>query len=146
MIILGIDPANVQSAFVIWDTATETILDKGIVENEQFLERLVVDFSTYCEVIVCEMIASYGMPVGKTVFDTCLWIGRFTSPTDTLVYRKDIKMHFCGSMRAKDGNVRQALIDRFGEPGTKKAPGKLHGVSKDIWSALAVAVYYADTK
>ena len=145
MRILGIDPANVQSAFVIWDTTTETILEKGIVENEQFLSTLVVDFSTYCDKIVCEMIACYGMPVGKTVFETCLWIGRFTDSTDILVYRKDIMMHFCHSARGKDSNIRQALIDRFGVPGTKKAPGKLYGVSKDIWSALAVAVYYAGT-
>ena len=71
------------------------------------------------------MIASYGMPVGKEVFDTCVWIGRFIEAFDLeyeYVYRKDEKMNLCHSMKAKDSNIRQALIDRFGEVGTKKKP------------------------
>lgn len=73
------------------------------------------------------MIASYGMPVGKEVFDTCVWIGRFQQialpNADTkFIYRKDEKMNICHSMKAKDSNIRQALIDRFGEVGTKKNP------------------------
>lgn len=75
--------------------------------------------------MVIEMIASYGMPVGKEVFDTCVWIGRFVEasgmPTN-YIYRKDEKMNICHSMRAKDSNIRQALIDRFGVVGTKKNP------------------------
>lgn len=68
------------------------------------------------------MIASYGMPVGKEVFDTCVWIGRFIEAFDLeyeYVYRKDEKMNLCHSMKAKDSNIRQALIDRFGPVGTK---------------------------
>jgi len=145
MNILGIDPGNVQSAYVLWNAKDETLEGYGILENEIMLSRLASDLHICSDVIVCEMVASYGMAVGKTVFETCVWIGRFTDPEDKLVYRKDIKLHFCNSMRAKDTNIRQALIDRFGPPGTKKAPGKLYGVKKDIWSALAVAVYYADT-
>jgi hypothetical protein len=53
-------------------------------------------------------------------------------------------MHLCNSMRAKDANVRQALIDRFGPVGTKKQPGKLYGVATHYWAALGVAVYSAD--
>ena len=75
--------------------------------------------------MVIEMIASYGMPVGKEVFDTCVWIGRFAEasgmPTN-YIYRKDEKMNICHSKRAKDSNIRQALIDRFGVVGTKKNP------------------------
>ena len=39
------------------------------------------------------------------------------------VKRSAVKLHQCGSNRAKDANVRQALIDKMGPPGTKKAPG-----------------------
>ncbi len=68
------------------------------------------------------------MSVGKTVFDTCVWIGRFIQQVDEIgkeysyIYRKDEKMNLCHSMKAKDSNIRQALIDRFGEVGTKKKP------------------------
>lgn len=74
------------------------------------------------------MIASYGMAVGKEVFETCVWIGRFIEIARfknievEYIYRKDEKMNLCNSMKAKDSNIRQALIDRFGEVGTKKNP------------------------
>ena len=58
---------------------------------------------------------------------------------------QQIKVHLCESARAKDGNVRQALIDRIGAQGTKKKPGPTYGVSKDVWAALAVAVCAHDT-
>lgn len=78
--------------------------------------------------LVIEMVASYGMPVGETVFETCVWIGKFMQIVESRkkkvnkVYRKDEKMNICHSMKAKDSNIRQALIDRFGEVGTKKNP------------------------
>ena len=78
--------------------------------------------------VIIEMIASYGMAVGKEVFDTCVWIGRFKQISESqdieveYIYRKDEKMNICHSMKAKDSNIRQALIDRFGEVGTKRNP------------------------
>jgi hypothetical protein len=60
------------------------------------------------------------------------------------IYRKDEKMNLCHSMKAKDANIRQALIDRFGVVGTKKSPGWFYGVSKDVWAAIAVGVTYHD--
>ena len=100
------------------------------------------------ENLAVEMIASYGMPVGREVFETCVFIGRLlqqwyqTHPPSTaqLVYRKDVKMHLCGSPRAKDAHIRQALLDKLGPVGTKKEKGPLYGVKSHAWAALAVAV------
>jgi hypothetical protein len=96
------------------------------------------------------MVASYGMAVGKEVFDTCVWIGIFkevarrTGMSVQHIYRKDIKLNLCGQVKAKDANVRQALIDRFGVVGTKKNPGWFYGFKADVWAAYALAVTYLD--
>jgi hypothetical protein len=62
--------------------------------------------------------------------------------------RATVKAHLCRSAKAKDSNVRQALIDLFGGKenaiGTKKTPGPLYGISGDVWAALAVAVTWYD--
>ena len=104
--------------------------------------------------VAIEMVASYGMPVGMEVFDTCVWIGRFAQAAKghriELIYRKEEKLCLCGSLKAKDGNICQALVDRFapGQPnkgkGTKKEPGFFYGFSKDMWAAMAVATTYFD--
>lgn len=143
--IIAIDPGDVQSAFVVVDDLCD-IVDKGLEPNETMKAYLEQGRAPYDKLVI-EMVASYGMPVGKTIFETCVWIGRFIEAWGgdfELVYRQEVKLALCRSTRAKDSNVRQALIDRFGEVGTKKKPGKLYGVSKDIWSALAVAVCYQD--
>lgn len=159
--ILAIDPGDVKSAFVVYESGK--IINHGIYANEDMLSIIK---TSYHEHIAIEMIASYGMPVGKTVFETCLWIGRFIQveceqwsnpPKEgwyTKVYRKNVKMHLCNSMRAKDSNIRQAIIDRYPatgdgkipQIGTKAKPGPLYGVKKDIWAALAVAITFAETK
>lgn len=160
MLILAIDPGTLDSAYVLYDSERKQILDKNKVPNHN-MRRILKGYNLkgstwHADAVAIEMIASYGMPVGKEVFETCVWIGRLCEiiegrcPTD-LVYRKDVKLHLCGSPKANDGNIRQALIDLFPpigggtvpQVGTKKDPGPLHGVSKDIWAALGVAVTYA---
>jgi hypothetical protein len=63
-----------------------------------------------------------------------------------LVYRHQVKMHICGHPRAKDSNIRQALIDKLGPVGTKAAPGPLYGVKSHAWAAVAVAVTVQETQ
>ena len=148
--ILAIDPGNVRSGWVLYD---DSAIIHGLEDNEVVLNRLLSGWFRRAGVVAIEMIAHYGtgMPAGKTVFDTCVWIGRFVQasrkPDEVLlVPRMEVKMHLCGSARAKDGNVRQAVIDRLGEPGTKKKPGFTHGVAGDVWQALALALTVADRR
>jgi len=156
MKVLAIDPGNEYSAWLRLEQfshegkiTSSKIIDFGKYPNEDMPSILR---TTYADHLAIEMVASYGMAVGKTIFDTVFWSGRFAEAWKYvqrkpfhLVYRKDVKMHLCNSMRAKDANIRQALIDRFGPPGTKKAPGGTYGISRDAWSALGIAVTFADT-
>lgn len=141
--VLAIDPGTTQSAYVIFDSNNKEITAKGIEPNENLIP--IIRNTDFDGLTAIEMISSYGMPVGKEVFETCLWIGRYYQTADDmghelrLVYRKDVKMYLCNSVKAKDANIRQALIDMLGKDVTK-------GVSKDVWAALAVAVTVSRTE
>ena len=145
--IIGIDPGNVESAYVIWDGVS--ILEFAKLPNEELLSNLIGGIAA--NELVIEKIESYGMPVGATIFETVFWSGRFAQAWHeeaNRITRKDIKMHLCGSFRAKDGNIRQALIDRF-EPDLqprKRPCGILKGISADVWAALAVCVTWYDNR
>ena len=151
--ILSIDPGTTQSAFVIWNNGL--INEKGIVENSILLH--MIESMSVMNVVLIEMVASYGMPVGATIFETCVWIGRFMQKTldrgfeVELIFRKDVKMHHCHTNRAKDSNIRAALIDKYGSPGTKKYPTPIYNdgiikMKKDIWSAFAILAFWIETR
>lgn len=143
--ILAIDAGNEESGYCLMDAITYKPVDFGKISNEQILMKIIeLDYDK----IVLEMVASYGMPVGSSIFETCVWIGRFIQarkcPDYEYIYRREEKMNLCNSMKAKDSNIRQALIDRFGEVGTKNKQGFFYGFKKDIWSAFAVGCTYLD--
>lgn len=136
--IFAVDPGTFESAYCFWDSGKKIILAKGIVKNE---DLLTIIWDTNFDVMVIEMVEARGMPVGKTTFETVFWTGRFVqaSPYPThRIYRRDVKSFLCGSMKAKDGNIRQAILDLLGKDVTK-------GVSKDVWAALGVCLTYAGT-
>ena len=142
--ILALDPGTTHSAFVQFDQ--RGIHDHGHLPNAEIRQILIGREYDRC---ACEMIASYGMAVGSSTFETCVWIGRFIEVAQVdveLIFRKDIKLFLCGTMRAKDANIRQALIDKIGPQGTKKTPGPTYGIKSHTWAALAVAVYAANKK
>jgi hypothetical protein len=155
-VILAIDPGTTRSAWVLLRGGRPEAF--GIDPNELILWALragTLPDGTLGRppVAVIEQVASYGMPVGAEVFETVRWSGRFEEalhPTPVvLLPRMAVKMHLCGNSRAKDPNIRQALLDKFGgksATGTKKAPGPLHGIHADLWAALAVAVTFAETR
>lgn len=149
--VLAIDPGTNESAFLWWGQGR--ISDAAIVQNDVLLSniRRLPDGEYRDTIVAIEMIACYGMPVGKEVFETCLLIGRMCESLERnsypfrLVYRREIKLHHCMNARAKDSNIRQALIDKYGVPGTKKNPGPTYGMKSDLWSAFAIATYITET-
>lgn len=135
-ITIGIDPGPAESAYVVWN-------GKGcLVSGDMPNGRLALHLAFVEGVVACEWVESFGMAVGQAVFQTVFTIGQLCAavPSMRLIPRRDVKLHICGQSRAKDANIRQALIDRFGEPGTKRNPGPLYGISKHRWAALAIAV------
>lgn len=160
MRILAIDPGSIESGWCVIDTGTREPLHFDKTPNSRLRTSLIAaDCGVEADRVAIEMIASYGMAVGKEVFETCVWIGKFSEAVrgnwwpnsdPELIYRRDVKLHHCMSAKAKDTNIRQALVDRFapGQPnhgkGTKAEPGWFHGFAADVWAAYAIAVLVAD--
>jgi len=142
--VIAIDPGPDNSAYVVM--VGGKIEDFGIVPTIELVEMLADGHPGRLAVI--EMVASYGMAVGAEVFDTCVKIGMMIEANrrnTELMYRREVKMHLCGQIKANDANIRQRLIDMYGPGkekaiGLKKSPGPLYGFKKDLWAALAVAV------
>jgi len=148
--ILAIDPGPVESAFVEWDGKEP--LGFGIHKNEALVDILFSDDNGFGAMVI-EQVECYGMPVGKSIFETVFWSGIFWQAcwfNKYRVPRKEVKLHLCQQVRAKDSNVIQALVDRFAPyeknrgKGTSKNPGFFYGFKKDIWQAFALAVTWWD--
>ena len=159
MRVFAIDPGNVQSAYCVIDAETLRPLDFAKIPNEQ-LREYIRDFRFQeADRAVIEMMQSFGMRVGKDVFETAVWIGRFAERLDRrlykpadMIYRKEEKLHICQDSRANDADIRQALKDRFCThdfklgKGTKANPDFFYGFKADCWMAYAVGLTYIETK
>lgn len=153
--ILALDVGTEESGYCLLDNYSFKPLSFGKVKNEELLQ--IVKYEDY-DILVYEKFACYGMAVSQTVFQSVEWNGRYIqSALDRgkdiqAVFRKDEKMTLCGTMKAKDTNIRQALIDRFAKfdfkngKGTKTNPDFFYGFSKDMWSAYAVGITYLDRR
>lgn len=149
--VLAIDPGTERSAWVLFSGWGAE--ERGIEQNEVIVEHIIPTYVQVAQIGTVEMVESYGLPVGREVFETCVWIGRFAATWDRLaegepcrlVGRKDIKMHHCNQLRkVNDSVLRQVMIDRFGPGrqkaiGTKANQGPCYGLKRDLWQALALA-------
>lgn len=171
MNILAIDPGSAQSAWVQYDTENHLPVSWAKADNREVL-HLVSVMHAHPEPfqhLAIEMTACYGMTAGRDLFDTTRWIGRFVQAwggSYNLVLRKSkwgpgsddymdagrfpgVCMTLCKINTAKDPQIRQAIIDRFGGNkaaaiGVKAKPGPLYGMKADVWAALAVALTWAE--
>lgn len=137
--VLAIDPGSAQSGVVVYDPMfpRSPVCCAGVIDNDMILGclhdkaipakcfSLVNDPPPCAElvpiygpfVLAVEFPVAQGMPASNELFVTVEWIGRFREAWGgefVHVARPAVKLHLCGQARAKDGNVRAALIDRFG--------------------------------
>ena len=155
--VLCIDPGTTHSGVVLFDGLNITGIWKEY-ENNQLVSDLYGLELRQSSQLVIEGVASYGMAVGATTFETVEWIGRFREAYSfnytTRIFRKDVKMFLCNSMRAKDSNIRQRVLDIFPatgggktpQIGTKSQPGPLYGVTSHAISALALGLTFKYSK
>ena len=177
MIVIAIDPGNTESAVVCIDEFyrpqyAEKLANPAALNKAK--ELVLMPIASGLDAFVAlEQVSHYGtgMPAGRTVFDTCLWSGRFiqgildvfdgsflladvkdkfSEGSIHMIGRKEYVADLCGSSRARDANIIQYLIDRFAPDtpnrgkGTKKDPGWFYGFKADVWQAYALAVYEMD--
>ena len=159
MRVFAIDPGNVQSAYCVIDAETLRPLDFAKLPNEDLRDYIKDFLFREDDRAAVEMLQSYGNLIGRDVLETAVWIGRFSERLDRkllhpaeMVFRMEEKVHICHDSKAKDANVRRALIDRFAQhdlkngKGTKKKQDWFYGFSADIWAAYAVGLTYIETK
>ena len=145
MTIIAVDPGPVESAWVILKDDKPIMWKKE--ENTKVL-AVLQEIRRYDDagnwILAIEKIASFGMAVGEEVFETVFWSGRFFQAyfpgRIERITRMEVKMRICNNSRAKDKNIRQAIIDRFGGNRSIKKGGQLYKVSGDVWAALGVAL------
>lgn len=156
---LALDTGTTSTGFAYVEFSKHchpTLLNFGIIGNQDILKMIG---ESKHDAIVMENFQCMGMAVGISTFNAAIWLGRFveaarrSDPSQTvyLMHRSAIKMEICGTPRAKDPNIRQAIIDMYpvGQGGGKvpqiginKQRGPLYGVSSHVWSALAVAISF----
>jgi Holliday junction resolvasome RuvABC endonuclease subunit len=142
--VLGIDPGTERCGFVLYRACATLARDEILraeVATPQALEELIWNAS-YSRVVV-EMPDAMGMPCSRALIRTAWIVGRISVVIEPIecveLTRREIKLALCGSARANDAAIRARLIDLYGPPGTKRAPGRTYGIKGDAWAALAVA-------
>lgn len=151
--ILAIDPGTTRSAWVLLEAGR--ILDFDIRDNDEMSETLRGPvhssdpvFGWGMPTVVIEDIEPRQQPLGRDVADTLRWIGRFMEaarplPVHLVTRRAVTAHHVDGGTRDADKRIRAAIIDRYGV-GSERKGGPLEGIVKDLWSALAIGLYWAD--
>lgn len=152
--IFAIDPGPEKSAYVEYDPTKTVmpILGWGHAPNSELLRELCAPVP---RTGVIEVMQSYMLRVGASVFLTCEWIGRFDRqwyqvhaerPLERLT-KPEVSLHLCNRRNATKADLRGALYEKFGDGsrrsvvGVKKEPGPLYGLTGDhVWDALALAV------
>ena len=155
---LAADPGTFKTGYVVFDPHAQAVIDAGWCENDDFFA--VIETLGYHDRFIQETFAAMGMPTGESSLETVRWEGRFIQHakasrgiTVDRITRREIKLTLCGTSRAKDQNVRAALINLYASDwaaignglGVKSNPSPLaklracKGAAAHTFAALAVA-------
>jgi len=152
--IISIDPSDTIHAWA----ALEGTVDRPVLSAfgldfsvDRMAGKAIPGIYNKPDFIAIEMVACYGMAAGAHLFDTCVHIGGLINDIEKglmietkRITRPEVKRLVCGQTKAKDANVRAAIIDRFGGPRATMKGGQLYKVSKDVWAAIAVGLAAMD--
>lgn len=117
-LILGIDPGPTESAYCF--VGPKYSIDAANKVGNEGLIEMVRSSAPSIGHVALESIQSYGMAVGREVFDTCFMIGRIIQVCKdleipyTLYPRPEYTRRICGVGKINDAVLRQALELRFG--------------------------------
>ncbi len=121
MKVIAVDPGTTMSGWCLIENGLP--VDWGWHPNEQvktMLAKITRDarFSDQEEpLLVIESIAFYGRAVGKDVFRTVWWSGRFVEAHGGMYVempRTDVKMALLGQAKGTDAEIRAAVQDIYG--------------------------------
>lgn len=150
MIVIGIDPGAKQSGLVEWNPVAKAVMYKGILDNDHI--PFCICSAPPKSIVAIEQLRGYGLRVGNDTFDSIFWSGRFAQAAKSsgmpffMLPRADICNHLTDNPKCGDKGIRDALIDRYGQQGSRKEPGRLYGIKSHLWAALAVAVVAGETE
>lgn len=158
--ILAIDPGTWQSGWVLYNPGNKRhpVEAHAVEQNLDVIRMIRSTPLPGLTAIVIEDFACYGMAIGTSSIKTIKWIGHFERTVidhrrmePVTITRKDVKHHLCGTFKARDTNVWQAVMDRFGSDksiaiGKKASPGPLYGITSHQRAALALAITFAETR
>lgn len=175
--IVGVDPGDKRSAYVLLVDGYPS--EHGWTQNETLLQMLSEDYVGF-GILAIETLHPRGELASRQAMETQLWAGRFIQATVKAsggqrrfiqVAEYDSRCAVTGRTNATNAQVRQALLDKFGdtrqEPcgnchsggvvmgtrGPKKCPcckgrkylrlpGPLDGFNEHERSAIAAGLYY----
>ncbi len=149
--LLAIDPDPNGGSWVLFNSE-QKLIAMGYQDPIEKLTYMIEDWAPVD--VVVEGVQSYGpgVPVGKSIFETCYSIGEIRGACRgrgmfEMITRPKVKRGLLGKVIGNDAKVRAALINLYGGHiqiaiGTKPHPGPLYGVKYDIWAALAVGVVW----
>lgn len=152
--LIGVDTGTEQTAMCLCQLPTLKPIEHVKVPNAE-AERLIEYWICKSKntVVAIELLENHGMPIGQTTIQTIIEIGRIQQICENnfvrwiLIKRSQEKMTICHNPKAKDSNIRQALIDIYGGKGTKANKGWFYGFKADEWQAYAIAhTCYMDFK